>query len=48
MRVRGGDSAETSVRDKILTEALYLMACRGYEATSIQAVADAVHAFDAE
>jgi len=42
MSARGNESGDLSVRDKILKEALYLMASRGYEATSIQAVADAV------
>jgi len=35
-------SDEPSIRDRILTEAMQLVASKGYEATSIQAIADAV------
>lgn len=33
---------EPSIRERILTEAMHLVASRGYEATSIQVIADAV------
>ncbi len=35
-------SDEPSVRQRILTEAMHLIASKGYQATSIQAIADAV------